>query len=40
MLLIATAHDEYKKMDFLSFGIPIVDTRHVIETKHPLVHRA
>jgi UDP-N-acetyl-D-glucosamine dehydrogenase len=40
MLLIATAHDEYKKVDFLSFGIPIVDTRHVIETKHPLVHRA
>jgi UDP-N-acetyl-D-glucosamine dehydrogenase len=40
MLLIATAHDEYKKVDFLSLGIPIVDTRHVIETKHPLVHRA
>jgi UDP-N-acetyl-D-glucosamine dehydrogenase len=40
MLLIATAHDEYKKVDFLSFGIPIVDTRHVIETKHPLLHRA
>jgi UDP-N-acetyl-D-glucosamine dehydrogenase len=40
MLLIATAHDEYKNVDFLSFGIPIVDTRHVIETKHPLVHGA
>jgi UDP-N-acetyl-D-glucosamine dehydrogenase len=40
MLLIATAHDEYKKVDFLSLGIPIVDTRHVIEGKHPLVHRA
>jgi len=40
MLLIATAHDEYKKVDFLSFGIPIVDTRHVITVKHPLVYRA
>ena len=40
ILLIATAHDEYKAIDFLSFGIPIVDTRHVIETKNPLLHRA
>jgi UDP-N-acetyl-D-glucosamine dehydrogenase len=40
ILLIATAHDEYKKIDLLSFGIPIVDTRHVMEGKHPLVHRA
>jgi UDP-N-acetyl-D-glucosamine dehydrogenase len=40
LLLIATAHDEYKVVDFPSFGIPIIDTRHVIEAKHPLVYRA
>jgi UDP-N-acetyl-D-glucosamine dehydrogenase len=40
LLLIATAHDEYKAIDLLSFGIPIVDTRHVMEGKDPLVHRA
>ncbi|MBA4390174.1 MAG: nucleotide sugar dehydrogenase [Syntrophus sp. (in: bacteria)] len=40
MLLIATAHDEYRAVDFLSFGIPVVDTRHIITAKHPLVYRA
>ncbi|MEK6654644.1 MAG: nucleotide sugar dehydrogenase, partial [Thermodesulfobacteriota bacterium] len=30
LILIATAHDEYKKIDFKSFGIPVVDTRNVI----------
>jgi UDP-N-acetyl-D-glucosamine dehydrogenase len=40
LLLIATAHDEYRAVDFLSFGIPIVDTRHVIAAKHPLLYRA
>jgi len=39
-LLIATAHDEYKNIDFVSFGVPIIDTRHVISKKHPLVTRA
>jgi UDP-N-acetyl-D-glucosamine dehydrogenase len=39
-LLIATAHDEYKNMDFLSLGIPIVDTRRAVPVKHPLVTRA
>lgn len=40
VFLIATAHDEYRNIDLLSFGIPIVDTRHVIAIKHPLVTRA
>lgn len=40
LLLIATAHNEYKNVDFLSFSIPIVDTRHTIAARHPLVHRA
>lgn len=30
LFLIATAHDEYQKIDFKSFGIPVVDTRNVI----------
>jgi UDP-N-acetyl-D-glucosamine dehydrogenase len=29
LLLIATAHDEYKKIDFGKFTIPIVDTRNI-----------
>ena len=40
LILIATAHDEYKTIDFASFGIPVVDTRHVIETKHDLFYSA
>ncbi len=40
LLLIAAAHDEYSAVDFLSFGIPVVDTRHIIAGKHPLVYRA
>ncbi len=30
LLLISTAHDEYKKLDFGKFTIPIVDTRNVV----------
>lgn len=30
LLLVATGHDEYKKIDFSSFGIPIVDTRNIV----------
>lgn len=40
LLLIATAHDEYKKHDLLSFGIPIVDTRNLIAGKNDLCYRA
>jgi UDP-N-acetyl-D-glucosamine dehydrogenase len=29
LILIATAHDEYRSLDFSSFGVPIVDTRRV-----------
>jgi UDP-N-acetyl-D-glucosamine dehydrogenase len=29
LLLVATAHDEYKKVDFGQFTIPIVDTRNI-----------
>lgn len=40
LILIATAHDEYAACDFLALGTPIVDTRHVIKTKHPLLYQA
>ncbi|HEX2964997.1 MAG TPA: nucleotide sugar dehydrogenase [Syntrophorhabdaceae bacterium] len=40
LILIATAHSEYKNIDFLSFGVPIVDSRHLIQTRHPMVFSA
>lgn len=30
LILIATAHDEYVKTDFSTFGIPVVDTRNIL----------
>jgi UDP-N-acetyl-D-mannosaminuronate dehydrogenase len=29
LILIATAHDQYRKIDFGTFTIPIVDTRNI-----------
>jgi UDP-N-acetyl-D-glucosamine dehydrogenase len=40
MLLIATAHDEYRKLDLLSYGIPVVDTRNLISGQHALCYKA
>jgi UDP-N-acetyl-D-glucosamine dehydrogenase len=39
-ILIATAHDEYKSIDFKSFGIPIVDTRAVVKGKSKFFYSA
>lgn len=33
LILIATAHDEYGKIDFKSLGVPVVDTRNIIADK-------
>jgi UDP-N-acetyl-D-glucosamine dehydrogenase len=33
LVLIATAHSEYKQIDFSSLNIPIVDTRNIVEKK-------
>lgn len=30
LLLIATAHDEYRKLDFKKIGVPVVDTRNIV----------
>ena len=40
LMLIATAHDEYKKHDLLSLGIPLVDTRNVVYGNSRLIYRA
>jgi UDP-N-acetyl-D-glucosamine dehydrogenase len=40
LILIATAHDEYKKMDLTSYKVPIVDTRNVVPGRDRSVHRA
>jgi UDP-N-acetyl-D-glucosamine dehydrogenase len=40
LLLIATAHDEYRALDLLSFGIPVVDTRNLIVEKNALCYGA
>ena len=39
-ILVATAHDEYKDINFKSFGIPIVDTRAVVKGKSKLFYSA
>jgi UDP-N-acetyl-D-glucosamine dehydrogenase len=39
LILIATAHDEYSKVDFKSLNVPVVDTRHVIKTKEDWVYQ-
>ena len=40
LLLVATAHDEYRELDLLSFGIPVVDTRNLVGEKHENCYRA
>jgi UDP-N-acetyl-D-glucosamine dehydrogenase len=40
LLLIATAHDEYREMDLLSYGIPVVDTRNLIRERNELCYKA
>ncbi len=40
LILIATAHDEYKFIEFVKFGIPIVDTRNIVKVKSDLVAQA
>jgi UDP-N-acetyl-D-glucosamine dehydrogenase len=40
LILIATAHDEYRDIDFLSLGVPVVDTRNVVRERGALIYRA
>ena len=40
LILIATPHDEYRKIDFAALGVPVVDTRNVVQAKGEWLHRA
>ncbi|MCM2356991.1 MAG: nucleotide sugar dehydrogenase [Geobacteraceae bacterium] len=40
LLLIATAHDEYRALDLLALGIPVVDTRNLLIDKNALCYGA
>ncbi len=40
LILISTAHDEYKAFDFHSIDVPVLDTRHVIRSNGARVYRA
>ena len=40
LILISTAHDAFKKLDLISMGIPILDTRNLIDHQNPLLYRA
>ncbi|HTX19874.1 MAG TPA: nucleotide sugar dehydrogenase [Bacteroidota bacterium] len=40
LILVATAHDEYRKIDFSKFTIPIVDSRNLVTAKGTKVVKA
>lgn len=40
LILIATAHDEYREVDFVDLGVPVVDTRNVVRVESELVYKA
>ena len=40
LLLIATAHEEYRALDLLAFGIPVVDTRNLVSEQSGLCYKA
>lgn len=40
LILIATPHEDYARVDFSSFGIPIVDTRNLIKKANSRYYKA
>jgi UDP-N-acetyl-D-glucosamine dehydrogenase len=40
LILVATAHDEYKKMDLTALGVPVVDTRNIVQGRSKLLYKA
>jgi len=40
LILIATPHDDYQKVDFKKLGIPVVDTRNVVKKAGAFVYQA
>ncbi|MGA2622469.1 MAG: nucleotide sugar dehydrogenase [Bacteroidota bacterium] len=40
LILVATAHDQYKQLDFSKFTVPIVDTRNIVNGRCKNLYRA
>ena len=40
LILVATPHDDFRSIDFASFGIPVVDTRNIVENGGPWLYKA
>ncbi len=39
-IVVSTAHDEYRDVDFKKLGLPVIDTRHLLPDSNPLCYRA
>ncbi len=39
-IVVSTAHDDYRGVDFVKLGVPVIDTRHLLPDSNPLCHRA
>jgi UDP-N-acetyl-D-glucosamine dehydrogenase len=40
LILIATAHDVYREIDFRTLNVPVVDTRNLTAGMNGMVYRA
>jgi UDP-N-acetyl-D-glucosamine dehydrogenase len=40
LVLVSTAHEDYKKIDFKSLGLPVVDSRNLVRESFPLLFKA
>jgi UDP-N-acetyl-D-glucosamine dehydrogenase len=40
LVVVATAHDEYRTFDFASLRVPILDTRNIVPKALPNTHKA
>ncbi|RPH30643.1 nucleotide sugar dehydrogenase, partial [bacterium] len=39
-MVVSTAHDDYRQVDFGKFGVPVIDTRHLLADSTPFCYRA
>lgn len=40
VIVVSTAHDEYKSIDFKSFNVPVVDSRNLVKGDFPMLFKA
>jgi UDP-N-acetyl-D-glucosamine dehydrogenase len=40
LIIIVTAHDEYKTLDVQNLQVPILDTRNTLQQPHPMLYKA